>query len=184
MSISNQSTGVAFFFQQFGNRDGLLAHPDTGVGINDRTDTHSKIIRTTHQGAPGRRALVSRVKVGKSHATGSYRVDIWGPDSRVPMAPQITVSLIIGHDEHEIRQLPGIPGSARGNRGQNQKQHTESGFHGFSYPSVSCCLTWHLREPFYAFRVLPFSLLFRRDPARRWLPDFPSTLLVPILFCL
>ena len=127
---------------------------------------------------------MSRVKVGKSHAMGSYRVDIWGPDRRVPIATQITVSLIIGHDEHEIRQLTGIPGSTRGNGSQNQKQHSESGFHGFSYASVSDFLAWLLREPFCAFRVLPFSWICRRDPARRWLPDFPSTLLVPILFCL
>ena len=71
---------------------------------------------------------MSRVKISKPHATGSYRVNIWGPDRRMPVAPQITVSLVIGHDEHKIRQLSGMPSTAGCNCRQTQQQK-ESRFH-------------------------------------------------------
>ena len=81
------------------------------------------------------------IEVGKTHSTGSHGIDVRGFDRRVTVAAQITVSLIIGHNEHEIRQVSGIPGTARGNRGQRQKYQRETGLHVVINLSVPESLT-------------------------------------------
>ena len=70
----------------------------TGVG-----DPVAKLVHAGHQGRAGRSTGGADVEVVKAHTLIIQAVGVRGPEQRVAMTRQISISLVIGEDKDDVR---------------------------------------------------------------------------------
>ena len=64
-------------------------------------------ITSRHQCCPSRRAERCNMKISKAYRLGMQSIDVWRLLRRIAMTRHITVTLIVGHDQHDVGTLPG-----------------------------------------------------------------------------
>ena len=105
--LANMSGGVGAGFERFGERD--LGWRQTARGIGKEHAAVSRhpapqgITAREERGAARCADFGAGVKIGEPHALGGHAIDIRRADRRAAIAPEITVTLVVGKNNNDVR---------------------------------------------------------------------------------
>ena len=117
---------VSALFDKVGDRLLARAESDPGVGAQRSDDTDTLGIASCHEGGPRRAAnRLGGVEIGESHTVGGEAVDVRRFDVFRSVTAEVSIPLVIGEDEDDVRRARSSAGPEANRSEQSGSEKSE-----------------------------------------------------------